>query len=217
MADEIKVEQAGVSIAGQTLLSPVSFSLAQGRTLAVVGANGSGKTTLLRVLAGTMRASRGTVRLAGKEPDEREPAFRARVAAQIGMPALARNLTLREYLVLVGASWGSDVDAARRRADALLEEFGIARLAHRFPHELSSGQTRMYVLALTFARPSSVLLVDEPEQRLDPDRLVLVGDALVARQARGMTIVMASHSTSLVERVAHEVLTLIEGDAGAAG
>ena len=217
MADAITVERAGVSIAGQPLLSPVTFSLAHGRALAVVGANGSGKTTLLRLLAGTVRASTGTVRLAGEAPDDRKPAFRARVATLVGMPALARNLTLREYLVLVGASWGTEVDEAGKQAETLLDELGIARLAHRFPHELSSGQTQLYVIALTLARPSTILLVDEPEQRLDPDRLVLVADALVARKARGTTIVVASHAGSLVERVADEVLTLAEEDAGAVG
>jgi ABC-type multidrug transport system ATPase subunit len=213
----------GVSVAEQTLLPPVSFGVDEGSALAVVGANGSGKTTLLRVLAGLSRASRGSVSVVGGEPDDRRPGFRARVAALIGVPPLARNLTLHEYLVLILASWGHGLDEAGVAADGLLAELGIAALASRFPHELSSGQTQLYLLCLTLARPFDVLLLDEPEQRLDPDRVGLVCDAVRRRSARGVTVVVATHSQVLVERVADDVLTLAggglvpDGGAGADG
>ncbi len=212
-----------MSIEEHALLPPVSFGVDEGRTLAVVGANGSGKTTLLRVLAGVTRPSIGSVQVAGGEPDDRRPGFRARVAALLGVPPLARNLTLREYLVLVLASWGHGIDEAGVAADGLLAELGIAELASRFPHELSSGQTQLYLLCLTLARPFDVLLLDEPEQRLDPDRVGLVCDAVARRSARGVTVVLATHSQVLVDRVADDVLTLAggglvpDGDAGADG
>lgn len=207
----VHAREVGVSVGGQTLLAPVSFSLERARTLAVVGPNGSGKTTLLRVLAGATTASTGTVTVCGARPDERRPAFRSQVAALLGVPPLARDLTLREYLVLIALSWGRDVDDAAARADDLLDELGIGRLASRFPHELSSGQTQLYLVAVTLARPFEVLVLDEPEQRLDPDRLVLVGDALLRRKAEGATVVLASHSGSLVDRIADQVLHVSEG------
>ncbi len=210
MTGAVGAEEAGVALGDVTLLSPVSFEVEPGRTLAVVGPNGSGKTTLLRVLAGLVSPSSGTVVVDGLPPDERRPAFRARVASLLGVPPLARNLTLREYLTLIAISWGTSADQATRQADDLMDEFGIARLASRFPHELSSGQTQLYILAVTLARPFEVLLLDEPEQRLDPDRLTLVGDALACRKAAGATLVLASHSRPLVDRLADQVLALAE-------
>ena len=210
MNGAISAADVSVSLGDQTLLAPVSFTLEPGRTLAVMGANGSGKTTLLEVLAGRKAPSTGTVTVDGQPPDERRPRFRSQVAALLGVPPLARNLTLREYLALVAISWGREVDEAGRQADALLDELGIGRLAARFPHELSSGQTQLYVLALTLARPFEVLLLDEPEQRLDPDRSVVLGDALARRQEQGATVVIASHSRALVDRLGDQVLTLVE-------
>lgn len=210
MSTVVGADEAGVAVGEQTLLLPVSFDLKAGQTLAVVGPNGSGKTTLLRVLAGLMSLSTGTVTVGGAPPDERQPAFRSQVTSLLGVPPLARNLTLREYLTLIAISWGSSADQAARRADVLLDEFGIARLARRFPHELSSGQTQLYILAVTLARPFQILLLDEPEQRLDPDRLTLVGDALIRRKNAGATVILATHSRSLVDRVADQVLTLAE-------
>lgn len=203
----IVAEDVGVSITrGEVLLAPVSFEVDAGTALAVVGPNGAGKTTLLRVLAGLVQPTTGTVRVAGVGVDERDRSFRSRVAALAGAPPLARNLTLREHVALVAASWGATVDDARRTADELLADFDLDRLAARFPHELSSGQVQLFSLALTLARPCEVLVVDEPEQRLDPDRLSLVAETLDDLGRKGTTVVVASHSTDLVEHVADHVL-----------
>ncbi|OIQ86601.1 glutamine transport ATP-binding protein GlnQ [mine drainage metagenome] len=210
MTDIIRADAVGVAIGDLALLTPVSLAVPRGHALAVVGPNGSGKTTLLRVLAGRTRASSGSVTIDGHAPDDRRPAFRRQVAALLGVPPLARNLTLREHMVLVAASWGVGVDEAGRRSDALLDELELHRLASRFPHELSSGQTQLFTLALTLSRPCEVLLLDEPEQRLDPDRLALVSGVLQRVVAGGTTLVVASHSAPLVDQVADSTLPLTE-------
>jgi len=206
----VVLEQVGVRLGDDTLLAPVSLALGEGRTLAVSGRNGTGKTTLLRVLAGLLRPSSGRVLVAGRPVDERDPAFRRRVAALVGTPALARNLTLREHLVLVATSWGASVAQAQDRADELLDRFGIARLASRFPHEVSSGQAQLHSLALTLARPGELLLLDEPEHRLDADRIGRVVDVLRDLAREGRTVVLASHSAVLIEAVATDRLELQE-------
>lgn len=208
----ITAERVSVTLDDAELLAPVSFRVEAGESLAVTGPNGSGKTTLLRVIAGLTRPTEGALTVRGISPDERRREFRSLVATLVGTPPLARNLTLREHLVLVGASWGDDVSTAEERADGLLQELGIARLSARFPHELSSGQTQLFTLALTLSRPFDVLLLDEPEQRLDGERLLRVGAALRARIDEGTTVVFTSHSTSLVTQVADRTLPLAEGD-----
>lgn len=202
----ILVEQVGVAVTpDEVLLPPASFSLDAGRCLAVVGPNGAGKTTLLRVLAGLVRPTSGRVSIAARQVEERDPGFRRRVAALVGMPPLARDLTVREHLVLVATSWGSPPEEAERRADGLLSALDLSRLGRRFPHELSSGQVQLVCIALTLARPSEVLLVDEPEQRLDRQRVGLVTSVLQQRIREGTTLVFASHSADMVDRLADQV------------
>ena len=208
MSSLITADQVSVTVGDMTLLAPVSFGVEAGQAVAVAGANGTGKTTLLRVLTGLNRPTGGAVTVGGVAPDERRREFRTLVAALIGVPPLTRNLTLREHLVLVAASWGFCVADAEERADQLLSDFEIAGLAYRFPHELSSGQTQLFSLALTLARRFKVLLLDEPEQRLDPERLQLVGGVLRGLVHAGTTLVLTSHSSALVEHVADQVIHL---------
>lgn len=198
----VEFEDVGVVSDGNVLLLEATGRVRAGEVLAVTGANGSGKTTLLRVLAGLIEPTAGSVRIAGRAPDDRDRVFRTALAALIGPPQTARDLTIVEHLQFIAATWGTNATAASAQAEELLEELAIAPLGRRFPHELSSGQSQLVSLALTFSRPGQVLLLDEPEQRLDADRLGLVIDAIRTRADAGTAVVLASHSPRLLEELA---------------
>jgi ABC-2 type transport system ATP-binding protein len=209
------VSADGVSVTvGETpLLAPTSIRAGAAEVVALRGPNGSGKTTLLRVLAGIVPPTAGRVEIASEPVDQKSPTFRRRVASLIGLPPLARNLTLAEHLRLVGLSWGEPPESVNAAAQGLLDSFGLGALGSRFPHELSSGQTQLFALALTFARPSEVILLDEPEQRLDADRLARVRDSIRGVVAQGRTVVMATHSQWLAEETGTQTVTLVEAAA----
>ncbi|WP_125099878.1 ABC transporter ATP-binding protein [Leucobacter chromiireducens] len=220
----LHAEDVGVEIDGAELLPATSIALRSARAVAVRGPNGAGKTTLLRVLAGRLRPSAGSAQLFGAPLDERSAVVRGHVAALIEPPTLYPDLTLRDHIALISAAWSrpaADTGSAPRwvgLGTAALERFGIAALADRFPNELSSGQRQLVSLAVTLARPCSVLLLDEPEQRLDPDRRDLVAEVLGAARAAGVALAFASHDPVLVSRVADtEVVVGAAGVAGAAG
>ncbi|MFB7249741.1 ATP-binding cassette domain-containing protein [Microbacterium sp. NPDC056234] len=200
----------GVSIDEQMLLPTTSATITAGSALAIRGPNGSGKTTLLRVLAGSVRPSTGEVHWEGEPLRIRRADHRAVIAAMIGMPAMARDLTLVEQLRFVRATWGDSASEGERTALEGLAELGISALAARYPTELSSGQLQLFSLALTFARPCRVLLLDEPEQRLDAHRRSLVADALRRRMAAGCGIGLATHSGRLARAIGADVLTVGE-------
>lgn len=203
----LEADRVSVEIDGAVLLPETSVRLAAGRCVAILGPNGAGKTTLLRVLAGRTRATRGTALLRGRPIDERRPQVRREIAALLDTPTLYPDLTLRENVALIQAAW-SGANAGEELAPGLgsdaLDSLGIAALSNRFAHELSSGQRQLVSLAVTLARPANLLLLDEPEQRLDPDRRGLVAETMLAARARGATIAFASHDADLVERVADD-------------
>lgn len=215
----MRVTAEGVSkvIGPITLLAPVSLTVEDGQCAVVRGVNGSGKTTLLRILAGLTDPTTGTatISLDGRTSapvDERNSTTRAAVAALLGAPTSYRDLTLADHLTLIDASWGRDPDTCPERVDAGLDLLEIGHLAARFPHELSSGQSQLFRLALTFFRPSRLLILDEPEQRLDTAKRGLLGRLLHERTSAGGTIIMASHDPALTETVADQVIDLVPAE-----
>ncbi|WP_102194763.1 ABC transporter ATP-binding protein [Microbacterium aurantiacum] len=204
----IEVDGVGVVAGDVTLLAPTSVKASRGESVVVRGRNGSGKSTLLRVLAGVRTPTNGTVRIGGKTVRARDPQFRRRVAAMIGLPPMASDLTVFEHVLLVATTWVDDGTAASALAHATLAELGLDALGRRFPHELSSGQTQLFGLALVLARPFEVLILDEPEQRLDPEHVETVMRVLAARRDAGATLIVATHSSALADGLADRTLRL---------
>lgn len=213
----VTAERVGKVLGPTTLLAPVSLAVDSGQCAVVRGPNGSGKTTLLRILAGLIEPTSGSATIDGEPVDERRPGTRASVAALIGAPTAYRDLTLADHLTLVDASWGREPQTCEERVDAGLAALEIDHLGARFPHELSSGQSQLFRLALTLFRPSRLLILDEPEQRLDTDKRALLADLITERAGGGTTVVMASHDPSLTEAVADVVIDLGAADPAPAG
>lgn len=204
----IQVERVGVVSGGVALLDPVSLDVSRGEALIVRGSNGAGKSTLLRVLAGARTPTSGSARIADTVVGEGDRMLRRRVSTMIGLPPMAVDLTVRDHVLLVATTWVDDGDAAAQLADGVLAELGIDWLGKRYPHELSSGQTQLFGLALVLARPFEVLILDEPEQRLDPEHVDAVIAVLRARRDAGATLVIATHSAVLADALADQTVVL---------
>ena len=205
-APALRAEGVSKTIGPVTLLPETSLTVAPGTALVLRGPNGAGKTTLLKILAGTLDPSTGSATIDDRPADERDRVIRGQVAALIGAPTAYRDLTLADHLTLIDATWGRDPDTCDERVDAGLAALEIGHLHDRFPHELSSGQSQLFRLALTFFRPATVLILDEPEQRLDTEKRTLVADLLVARKRAGTTMVIACHDPAMTQTVADKVI-----------
>jgi len=200
---------AGKRIDEAVLLLPTDVDVGEGECVVLRGPNGSGKTTLLRILAGTVPPSEGEATLDGSPIDERDDLTRAAIAALIGAPATYRDLTLVDHLVLIDSTWGQVGEPADDRAEEILELLEIDHLAERFPHELSSGQQQLFHLSMVLVRPSSILILDEPEQRLDTDKRDLLTRILLDRKADGSSMLIACHDPSMTEALADTVVDLL--------
>ncbi len=196
----VRAESVTRTVSGLRILAPVSLTIRAGECTALIGENGSGKTTFLRVLLGLDEPTTGGVRLNDRVLTRRD------IASVIQMPPFFENLTVLEHLVFVRSSWGlpSGMDIPYE----LLDAFEVGRLARHFPDELSSGERQLVALCLGLARPARLLVLDEPEQRLDEGRRAKLAEILTSRADQGVGIVLATHASDLREAVADHVLSL---------
>ncbi|MEV4416619.1 heme ABC exporter ATP-binding protein CcmA [Catellatospora sp. NPDC049609] len=205
------VEARAVSVAfGEvSVLREASLTVAAGEIVAVSGVNGCGKSTLLRCVSGLLRPSGGEVRVLGAAPTG-TPAFWRDVALVAEEPAWYPGLTVREHLELVPLTHGRDDGRVMSVARAL-DEFELAGRADATPLTLSSGQRQRLALASVLVRPSRLLLLDEPEQKLDAAFRARLAALLRAYAQTGGTIVLATHDAALAAGAGARVLPMRDG------
>jgi ABC-2 type transport system ATP-binding protein len=192
VGDEPAVEVTGlcVSYGSTPVLTDVALTVPAGGGVCVTGENGIGKSTLLRCIASLQRPDRGVIRVFGRPPGS-TPDFWRDVVTTVEPPTWYPGLTVREHAELVCRAHGQDPDEAG--ADEALVRFGLGRHTDAIPPSLSSGQKQRLTLALAVLRPSSLLILDEPEQRLDPEGRAYVAELLGDYVKGGGSILMASH------------------------
>ena len=191
-------------------LAPIDLDLEAGGCIALIGANGSGKSTLLRIACGREIPTTGTVRLDGDELREDDPHVRARIAVVADSPSFYPDLTVREHLLLVAVSHGVGDDAGEW-IDWALADRRLSDHADAYPSTLSSGQVQALLLAAALVRPRELLVLDEPEQRLDPGARDRLAERLLAERADGVAVLLATHSAELAEAVADRLVRLEDG------
>jgi ABC-2 type transport system ATP-binding protein len=196
--DALTVEGLTRRFGNLVVLDAVSFTVRPGQVAAVLGANGSGKTTLLRCVIGADRPDEGVVRIGAKRIYETDAWARSIMAAALDDIDFFPDLSVAEHLALLAYAHGGGGDPV----DEVLAELGLEPARDQLPITLSSGQRRRLALASCLVRPRKVLILDEPEQRLDVDGRAWLTDRLRREKESGTAVLMASHDAELVEALA---------------
>jgi putative ABC transport system ATP-binding protein len=187
------------------VLHGVDFDVEQGEVVLLMGPSGSGKTTLLSIMGCILRATSGSVKVAGQEVamlSERElPAIRLR---HIGFVFQGFNLfptlTVGENIELALDLKGMRGERAKQEGRSLLEQVGLAAKYDSFPSDLSGGQKQRVAIARALAGAPRVILADEPTAALDSHsgRNVMEMMRELAR-THGRAVVVVTHDSRVVE------------------
>jgi putative ABC transport system ATP-binding protein len=192
-----------------TIVHDVSFDIASGESVAIVGASGAGKSTLLALLAGLDLPTSGRVLLEGQDLAQLDEDGRARLRAQrVGfvfqsfhlIPALT---ALENVMLPMELSGSSD---ARRAALDSLERVGLRARTGHYPRQLSGGEQQRVALARAFVTQPAVLFADEPTGNLDTVTGNRVGELLFELNASSKTtLVLVTHDGALSGRCARTI------------
>jgi len=187
-----------------TILDAVTFAVASGETVAIVGASGSGKTTLLGLLAGLDRPTCGDVVIEGVALSTLDQdgcaALRQRLLGFVFqsfqlLPALTALENVMLPLELAGAA-----DATARARD-WLARVGLARRTTHYPRQLSGGEQQRVAIARAFAGEPKILMADEPTGNLDAATGVEVADLMFRlNRENGTTLLLVTHDVEIAGR-----------------
>jgi ABC-2 type transport system ATP-binding protein len=197
------------------ILDRIDAAIALGDRIGLVGPNGAGKTTTLRSIAGIIRPTSGTIRIAGHDLAADPLPAKAALAFIPDEPHLFDHLTVEEHLRFVARLYGvADADA---RIPALLEELELAERRDALPGALSRGMKQKLGIACGLLHDPKLFILDEPLTGLDPGAIRRMKATILARAREGTAVILSSHLLQLVEELCSRVLVIHRGRAVAFG
>ena len=206
----IEIKDLSKRFGSVAAVQEISFAVARGATIGLLGGNGAGKTTTIGMMLGLIVPSGGTIEILGEDMLRHRHRVLPRLNFSSPYVDFPNRLKVRENLMVFAQLYG--LRHARARIDELATDLDLGRLLDQKTGSLSSGQkTRVGVAKALLNRPE-ILLLDEPTASLDPDTADWVRSYLEKYQrGTGASILLASHNMAEVERLCDEVLMMKAG------
>jgi ABC-2 type transport system ATP-binding protein len=192
-------------------LDGFDLTLPEGAVCGLLGPNGAGKTTAVRILSTLLRPDGGRAEVAGFDVVRQAAEVRYRIGLAGQQAAVDEILTGRQNLAMFGRLYHLGARAAGRRADELVERFGLAEAADKQAKHFSGGMRRRLDLAASFILSPPVLFLDEPTTGLDPRGRNEVWDSVRSLVAGGTTVLLTTQYLDEADRLADRIAVIDHG------
>ena len=197
------------------VLNGMSFSIAEGETVGIIGANGAGKSSLLKVLLGLL-------------PHEGEVLVNGIPVCKQNLPEIRRILgfilqnsdnqmfmpTVYDDMMFGLLNYGMSKQEANERVDAVLEQLDLGKLKSKYNHKISGGEKRMAAIATVLAMEPEIIVMDEPSVSLDPYNRRSVINVI---NSLSQTKIIASHDLDMIMETCKRVILIADGHVIASG
>ncbi|PYZ94116.1 multidrug ABC transporter ATP-binding protein [Salipaludibacillus keqinensis] len=193
------------------VLHDVSFTVHPGEMVGLIGLNGAGKSTTIKHILGLMEPHNGEVLLNGRTMADDKDGYRQNLAYIPETPLLYEEMTLWEHLELTAMAYGLSKSQFEERANALLKEFRMTKMAKWFPSHFSKGMRQKVMIMSAFLIKPSLYIADEPFVGLDPIGIKSFLDRMLILRSEGCGILMSTHILATAEKYCDRFLFLHQG------
>src|SRR5580704_1211785 len=207
----IELEHLSKKFGDLLAVNEVTLKIDRGEFFAVLGPNAAGKTTLIRVLAGLLKPTAGTARVAGFDVQGDPLEARRRLAYVPDFPFLYDKLTPWEFLRFTGHVFQMSESRIQEASRALVARFHLEPFINRPIEGLSHGTRQRVAIVSALLHDPEVFVIDEPMVGLDPHHARVVKDILKERSLAGMTVFVSTHQLSVAEEMADRIGIIHQG------
>lgn len=213
----IRIDHLTKKYGALTAVDDLSIRVVPGEIYGFLGPNGAGKSSAIKIMAGLLRATSGTVEIAGHSVAER-PADAKRVLGYIpDEPHPYDRLTGREFLLTVGALYGLPPGDRSRLAAETLDRFGLAPWSDELTESYSHGMKQKLMIGAALLHRPAVIIADEPMVGLDPFSAARLRELFREIVGEGRTVLLATHILDIAEKLCDRIGIILAGRLRAEG
>lgn len=200
---------------GVRALSNINLEIKKGEFVFIVGSSGAGKSTLIKLLLKEVEPTKGSIYLKGEDitdvKSRKIPYIRRNIGVVFQDFRLLHKKTVYENVAFAMEIVGAHPKEIRRRVPMILGMVNLSKKASSFPDQLSGGEHQRVAIARAIVNNPPVLIADEPTGNLDPETANEIMKVLLNINARGTTILMATHAKDIVDRMKKRVVAIQDG------
>ncbi|MCP4439896.1 MAG: gliding motility-associated ABC transporter ATP-binding subunit GldA [Aureispira sp.] len=192
----------------QNAVDNLSFEASKGQILGFLGPNGAGKTTTMKIITCFIPQTSGQVTVSGFDTAESPMEVRKRIGYLPEHNPLYKDMYVREYLLFIAGL--HKIKNKKQAVDAMIEQTGLTREAHKIIGSLSKGFRQRVGLAQAMLHNPEVLILDEPTSGLDPNQLIEIR-SLIKKMSEEKTVIFSSHIMQEVQALCDHVIIINKG------
>lgn len=219
MGNDVTVEIRNLSMSYGTkkVLRGIDLDIHKGEIIGYIGANGAGKSTTIKILLGIVQGYTGDVKVFGKDISKDKLEYKRKIGYIPEIAEIYDNLTAREYLTFIGELYGISFDKADKKAEKLMDLFGIRDSYNSRISSYSKGMKQKVLIISSLLHNPDILFLDEPLSGLDANSVMVVKEILFHLSKQGKTIFYSSHIMDVVEKISNRIILLNQGQVVADG
>lgn len=199
------------------VLKDISFDLADGELIGLIGLNGAGKSTTIKHIIGLMDPYEGEILLDGQTLKEDPSLYRRKIGFIPETPLLYDELTLKEHIEITAMAYDVEISEAMDRATPLLDKFRLIDRLEWFPSDFSKGMKQKVMIVCAFIIEPSLYIIDEPFLGLDPIAIRDLIQMMEQKKKEGASLLMSTHVLANAERICDKFVIINNGEVYAKG
>lgn len=200
-----------------TAVDGLDLSIRAGICFGLLGPNGAGKTTTLRMIAGILKPSSGTIRVAGVDVAADPITAKSKLGFIPDRPFIYEKLTGAEFLRFVAGLYDQQGEEVEHRGRELLALFDLEEWRDELVESYSHGMRQKLIISSAFVHRPEVIVVDEPMVGLDPKAAKILKDLFREYTRRGHTIIFSTHTLEVAESLCDRLAIIVNGKIRAYG